>query len=141
MNEPQINNNQINIELIITQRGDISNSGNTSDTINTPIIPDLLIDDSQIVMDAEPINVHEIIDQVQTIQDDISQTLSIISPFVSAASVIGQTFGSLAILVASSNLGRKAAFTGLMYFAGGSIVSTIGFFPTVIAGSVIMLAT
>jgi hypothetical protein len=174
MNPLQINNNETDTDLIITLGEDeelfnSSISFDNNDPINTPALPEILVDDFQVITNNEGINaehensiqeiheiidqvhtiqnnnpiqeIHEIIDQVHTIQNDVSQLQSMISPVISVASTIGQTLGSIALFAASSNLGRKAAFTGLMYFAGGTIVSTIGFVPTVIAGGVIMLAT
>lgn len=55
------------------------------------------------------------------------------------SSTVIKTSGSLAWYAANSSLGRKAIFTSAMYLAGGTIISTIGLTPVLIAGAVVWI--
>jgi hypothetical protein len=57
----------------------------------------------------------------------------------SITSTIVKTTGSAAVYVATSSVGRKAIFTGAMYFAGGAIVSTVGLAPVLVAGAIVWM--
>lgn len=52
---------------------------------------------------------------------------------------IVNTTGSIAYYAISSSIGRKAIFTGALYLAGGTIISTIGLAPVIVTGAVIWL--
>ena len=56
---------------------------------------------------------------------------------VSLPVTIAKTTGSAALYVATSSIGRKAIFTGAMYLAGGTIVSTVGLAPILVTGAII----
>lgn len=71
---------------------------------------------------------------------DNSKALVIYEPPSSSLPVtIAKTTGSAALYVATSSIGRKAIFTGAMYLAGGTIVSTVGLGPVLIVGAVVWL--
>ena len=52
---------------------------------------------------------------------------------------IAKTTGSIALNVATSGIGRKAIFAGTLYFAGATIVSTVGIVPVIVAGTLIWI--
>lgn len=69
--------------------------------------------------------------------DTTSNSISIpvqASTLTSIPIIIAQKTGSLAFYAATSSIGRKAIFTGAMYLAGGTIISTIGLVPVIVAG-------
>ena len=51
-------------------------------------------------------------------------------------SVLRRT-GSLFLYLTSSGVARKALFSGVMYLAGGSIISTVGLGPVIVTGAII----
>lgn len=52
---------------------------------------------------------------------------------------VAQTAGNITIKTLSSSIGRKVLFTGAIYLAGGTIISTFGLGPVIIVGSIIWL--
>jgi hypothetical protein len=47
---------------------------------------------------------------------------------------IATNTGSAAVYIATSSIGRKVVFTGTMYLAGGTIISSIGLLPVLVVG-------
>jgi hypothetical protein len=52
---------------------------------------------------------------------------------------VAKTTGTAAYYITSSSIARKAIFTGAMYFAGGTIISTVGLPAVIVTGALIWI--
>lgn len=60
-------------------------------------------------------------------------------PATSLTSQILKRTGTIAYNAATSKIGRKTIFTGLLYAAGGTIISTVGLGPVLVVGALVWL--
>jgi len=67
---------------------------------------------------------------------DSNSTTEIISNYSS----IVKTTGNAAYYIITSSIARKLIFTGTMYLAGGTIISTVGLPTVLLAGTLILLS-
>ena len=70
-----------------------------------------------------------------------SESAGIGPTIIGIAGTMVNGLGSLAWIIAQNSFLRKATLSGVMYFAGGTIVATVGLAPTIIASGIILVAT
>lgn len=106
------------IELIPITDYPITDSLNFDDEF---IITDELVDEDE----------YEIIEPTTTISE------SPLSSVLNLSTQIAKSTGTATYYILTSSVARKAIFAGTLYFAGGTIVSTVGL-PAVIATGVVL---
>lgn len=87
--------------------------------------------------DSKPDDDNNIVDKILFIENAELIDKKTKSTFIMRDSTVTKTIGSVAYYTITSGFIRKAIFTGALYFAGGTIVSTVGLPAVIIAGTII----
>ncbi|CAH6420743.1 Hypothetical protein HVR_LOCUS1277 [uncultured virus] len=144
LESPSKSDNQENINMIKTS--DSLESRRDDNFYNDTELSSALLSESQrdsnesqvsysdwSIIESDPtITINQTQQDSSNIKEETESTSSLTSTVLKRSS-------SLIWCTATSSIGRKAIFTTAMYLAGGSIVSTVGLVPVLVAGAVVWI--